>query len=181
MAGKSSITTIQHPLHTSSQFLFHLKIPEAEHGPTFFLVISVDFPIPLHVSFDFGNPEITVRMDMLSSLLPIMTVPKAAVNKDDELVFDQGDIRLAGELLLIGAVAKPSMPKGFFEQLFGLGIFAFDPGHIQRPLLRSVEAVFFREAGNFDGLFRVLFHDSKKTSLGHWVFPYKIYTRILFP
>jgi hypothetical protein len=42
------------------------------------------------------------------------------------------------------------MPKCFFEEFFGFGIFALDLGHVVRALLGGVKAVFLTEYGDCD-------------------------------
>lgn len=63
LVSASIIKGIHHPLHTTPQFLLDLKIPEPQYGPAFGLVIIVDCPVKLHVSFDFQKSRLDLRLD----------------------------------------------------------------------------------------------------------------------
>jgi len=102
-----------------------------EYGPAFGLVVGIDFPVPLPIPLDFGNPEVLVGFDGGLSVFPIMPMPECPIHKNHQFVFDQADIGFAGEFLFVAFVPDACMPQGFFEEFFRLGVFALDPGHVE--------------------------------------------------
>src|SRR5690554_4874197 len=110
----------------------------------------VDFSVSLHVSFYLGDPEGPVGLNVFYAVLPVMTVPEGAINKNQQFVFDKSDVRFARELTFIAAVTEASIPDGFFEEFLGFGVVPFDFSHVPRPLLCSIKAVFLTELGNND-------------------------------
>jgi len=63
LESASIIEGIHHPLHTAPQFFLDLKIPEPQYNPAFGLVIIVDFPVLLPVSFDFQKSRLGLMLD----------------------------------------------------------------------------------------------------------------------
>ena len=110
--------------------------------------MSVDFPVPLHVSFNLGDPEGSVGLDFFSAGPPIMAVPKGAIDENQQFVFNKGDIRFSRKLPLIATITEACIPNGFFEKYLGLGVVPFDFGHVARPLFGSIKAIFFTKFGN---------------------------------
>jgi hypothetical protein len=86
-------------------------------------------------------------MDGLLPVFPIVSMPKGSVDKNHQPVFDQGDVRFAGKVSFVAAVPDACMPKCFFEELFRFGVLTPDLGHVVRPLLGGIEAVFLTEFG----------------------------------
>jgi hypothetical protein len=80
-----------------------------------------------------------------------VAVPKAAVDEDDGFVFGKDDVGAAGKVFGVEAEAEAESVKDGADEDLGLGVLAFDAGHIPRP-------PFFRQA---------VFH----MSCGHVAFP----------
>ena len=104
------IYDIHHPLHTAPQLPLHLKIPKPQHCPAYGLVVVVDLPVSLHISLDLRNPEIPVGFDGGFAVFPIVAMPECTVHKNYQFVFDQADVRFAGEFLFVAFVADARMP-----------------------------------------------------------------------
>ena len=86
-------------------------------------------------------------------------MPKGTVYKNHQLVFDQADVRLAGESLFVASVPNSSMPKRFSEQKLRLGILALDLGHVERALGGSIKALCLRKSGHRDFWFGIGFDE----------------------
>jgi hypothetical protein len=104
------IHNLQYLLHTSTQLIFHLMIPKAEYCPSCSLIKIVDLPVPLHISFNLGNPKVPVAFDTFLPVLPIVPMPKGSVHKDQQLILDQAYVGFAGKLSGVAAIADPCMP-----------------------------------------------------------------------
>lgn len=78
-------------------------------------------------------------------------MPEGTIHEDDQLVFFQTDVRLAGKGFLGDFVPDTCLPEGFFEEEFRFGALGADPGHVVGPLGSGIEAVFLAELG--DGYF----------------------------
>ena len=95
----------QNSPHTYPQLIFNFKIPEPQHLPTFGEVVLIDFPIPLHVAFDLGDPKALVGMDVFFAGFPVMSMPKGAINKNNQFVFDEDYVRLTWKFSPVAPVA----------------------------------------------------------------------------
>ena len=60
-----------------------------------------------------------------------VSVPEAAVHKDDRFVFGQYDVRMAGKVFYMQAVTKPIGKQELSDQHLGPGVFAFDAAHVE--------------------------------------------------
>ena len=59
-----------------------------------------------------------------------MSMPEAAMHKDDGLVFAQHQVRFAGEFFIVQPVTKAICMQEFTHQHFRLRILAFNAAHI---------------------------------------------------
>lgn len=101
-------------------------------------------------------------MDLLPADFPVMSMPEGAINENNHLVFDEGNIRFTGEFFLVATVMQACMPQRFLQQLLWLGIPAFYFRHVEGPRLRGIEAVFLGELRDFYLWFRILFQTLKQ-------------------
>ena len=85
---------VQHLLDTGSQVLLYLMVPKAKDRPPLFSVEPVHLPVPLDVTLYFWEPKTPVGLNGMLLFLPIITMPKSPIDKNNELVFDKDDIRL---------------------------------------------------------------------------------------
>jgi hypothetical protein len=83
---REALNCSQNLLNTSPQFLLHLKIPKAQHGPAFGLVVGIDFPVTLSISFDLGNPKVAVGFDGILAVFPVMPMPEGTIHKNHQFV-----------------------------------------------------------------------------------------------
>lgn len=161
MKGKPSLKTfqrfmpsmIQHLLDTGSQVLLYFMIPKTKDRPPLFPVRPVDLPVSLDVALYFWQPKIPVGLDGMLFFMPIISMPKSTIDKNNELVFDKDDIRFPQKPPGTPSVPKSGMPDRLFEYYFGLRIGRPNPAHHARSIRRGIKAVFLAKPGDLYGTF----------------------------
>ena len=93
------------------------------------------FDVALFVAFYFLLPEWGVALGHYKVLAAFVTVPEAAVNEDDCLVFAQYYVGGAGQALDVYAVAVAMGVQITSHNQLGLGVPALDARHALVPLL----------------------------------------------
>jgi hypothetical protein len=86
------------------------------------MIISIDVPLNL-------LPPPSLPRFRPSELAAHVTVPEAAMNENDGLVFRENNVRLAGQLLVMEPVTKACFMKRPTDDHFGLCVLAAYAGH----------------------------------------------------
>lgn len=122
------------------------------------MIECIDFLIALPIPFDFGNPEFPVGLDVLLAVFPVVAMPEGSIDKNDELVFFQTDIRLAGKGFLGCFIPDACSPKRFFEKQFRFRSLGPNARHIVRALFGRIESVGLTKLGyrNFGNYVRLI-------------------------
>src|SRR5690606_9630077 len=150
--------SIQNLLYADTQFLFYLKVPKSQHRPASRKLIRINFPVPLHVPFDLGDPEGSVSLYVFFADLPVMTVPERTINKDQQFVFNKGYVGFTWKLTPIAPVSETRMPNCPLEELLRFRAVCFYFGHVDRTRFGRIKAVFLTELGNNNFRFWINFH-----------------------
>src|SRR5690554_1960330 len=87
--------------------------------------------------------------------LPIITMPKRSIDKNNKFVFDKDDIRLPQKPLGTPSVPKSGMPDRLFEYDFRLRIGRPNPAHDARSIRRGIKAIFFAKPGDLYRIFAI--------------------------
>src|SRR5690606_39047805 len=128
-----------HLVDALMQVLPHIFAPKPENGVARFDKRGIDFFIPLDITLEFRDPEVAVTLDSPLGLFPLVAVPELAIHEDNQPVFADNDIRPAGQVFGVDAVADALCPKRLAQQQLGLGIFGPDAAHVIRALRGSGE------------------------------------------
>lgn len=94
---------------------FQLTLPDDDDTPALRLQLAPGLLISFLISGYFGSPEICVGLGDSVVGAVLVTMPKAAVNKDDSAILGENDVRLAGEALVVGAIAEAQVPEGMTQ------------------------------------------------------------------
>lgn len=78
--------------------IFDIVFPKSEDIPSFMFQAFIYLSISLHVSFDFMNPEVSVRPRGYT--VEWASVPKAAIYKDSYSIFNKHDIWFSSNMVL---------------------------------------------------------------------------------
>ena len=95
--------------------LFQLTLPDDDDAPPFRLQLTPDFLVSHLVPRDLSHPEFRVGLGDSIVLTVFMTMPKAAVYKDDGAVFGEDDVRGARKASIINFVAESQAPECMAE------------------------------------------------------------------
>ena len=93
------------------------------------------FDVSLFVAFYFLFPEWGIALGHYKMLAALVTVPEAAVDEDDCLVFAQYYVGGAGQTFDIYPVAVAMGVEVTAHNQLGLGVLALDARHALVPLL----------------------------------------------
>ena len=108
----------------------NLFAPEAENDPALFFEYAIYFLITFYVSFYLGNPELSVGLNVVFAVLPIVSVPKFAITEYSDLLANESNVGFTRNILDILAVTKAPGPEFFSEIHFNFRILGTDTGHI---------------------------------------------------
>ena len=118
------------------QIRFYVTFPEAQDKPALLSQGIVDFPVPLDVPCQLLLPEFLVGGDLLTGMFLMPSgVPEVPVNKNRDVVAQDGDIGGSGERPVVLPVAQAAVPEGLAQEDFRLRIPAADAAHVSVPLL----------------------------------------------
>ena len=100
---------------------------------------ALKFPDVIRVAFlvaaDFLRPEVGIGLRNRGVAAERMTVPEAAVDEDDRVIFPEDDVRASRQVLAVQGIAEPvRMQKPAYKHL-GARIDAPNPRHTVMPLL----------------------------------------------
>ena len=70
-----------------------LALPDNDNIPSFGFQLTPDLLVTFLISGDLGRPESNVGLGHRIKLAPIVTVPKASVDKDNCMVLGKDNIR----------------------------------------------------------------------------------------
>lgn len=97
------------------RFIFlDFMLPHANDFPTFFLVVSGNFPITLPVSVDLRFPKSLLRRGKFEMFLA--SVPKTRVDKYDGFSFFQEQVRFTEPPESVFSVSIAFRPKDFLNE-----------------------------------------------------------------
>jgi len=86
-----------------------LAFPYNEDFPAGFAQLFQISPIAFNISVAFYLPEFYVRSRPNAAVTASMYMPETAVNKDYLFVFDQNDIRVAGQVFAMQRISIPNL------------------------------------------------------------------------
>src|SRR5690606_34645462 len=112
------------------QVLPHILTPETEYSIAQRDERFVIFFIALDIPFDLGHPETPVTLYAPFGLLPLVSAPEFAVNKNGEPVFPDNNIRSAGKFLSVRTVPDTFCPQRLTQQQLRFGILRPDAAHV---------------------------------------------------
>ena len=95
--------------------LLQFALPDNEDIPSLRLQLAPSLLIAFLIPGYFRCPEFSVGLWDGVVWTIFVTMPEAAVNKDDSVVLRQYDIRLAGKALVVGAIAESQTPEGMTQ------------------------------------------------------------------
>ena len=101
--------------HAMIQPLFYVTFPEAQNQPAQRLEFVVYLRVALHVALDLVDPKLFVVLKVVSSTLPILTMPELAITENRNFCPRQNDVRFAWQFGLVYSVTVTSRPKGFSQ------------------------------------------------------------------
>ena len=121
----------QEPDQTQAHFAWipQLALPYDKHPPTVAPKLADMLLVIGHVAGEFFAPELPVGLGRRGDLASSVSMPEAAMNKDDRPMPGQDDVGLAGQRTIM----KPEPEAGLVQQgphdEFRLGVLALDQGH----------------------------------------------------
>ena len=95
------------------------------------------FDVAFLVAVDLSLPELAIALGRYKVFAAFVTVPEAAVDEDDCLVFAQYYVGGAGQALDVYAVAVAMGVQIATHNQLGLGVLALDARHAPVPLFFS--------------------------------------------
>ena len=83
-----------------------LALPDGDAVPSHCGYLLLFLDVSLFVAVDFLFPKVGVGLGHLETVAVVVSVPKAAVDKDDCAVFAQHDVGMTGESGMVEAIAE---------------------------------------------------------------------------
>jgi len=102
-----------YPSQAIIELFVDLVLPEPEDGPAQSPELPGLFFVPLPVYSDLVLPELAVGLRRPVALGA--AVPEAAVDKDDQSLPGERNVRLSGETVIMDPVSQSPVVKGFSE------------------------------------------------------------------
>ena len=84
---------------------FHIAVPDEEHGPTGAFQRPPIREISRAIAFDLVTPVLGIR-NRPSKPFAFVPVPEAALNKDNDSVFSQNEVRLSWKRIVMQPVPE---------------------------------------------------------------------------
>ena len=121
--------------------LLQFSLPYNENIPSLGLQLTPGLLVALLIARDLHHPEFSVGLwDGVVGTI-FMTMPEAAVNKDDGVVLGQDDVRLSGKTLVICAIAESQAPEGMTQNQLRACVLGSVMRHTLKALLWSHDVV----------------------------------------
>lgn len=112
-----------------------LALPHVNHPPARLLKLFPFLLVTLNCTSELGGPELCTSLGHGCARTSFMSVPEAAMNEDDSLVFSKDDVRPARKVPHMKAESIARCMKELPQKDFRLGVFAPDPGHVPAAVL----------------------------------------------
>ncbi len=109
--------------------VFRLALPDHHNSPAESLERGNVLPVPLNVLVELVLPKLLIRRGSSGSPALEVSMPEAAVNEYDFLVFRQADIRVSGEVSTMNSKPIAHFMKQGSDDQFRLRVLSSNPGH----------------------------------------------------
>ena len=116
---------------------FNFTAPNCKHVPAELAQMAGVFFLVLHIALEFFLPELNIAFGGGGLFAAFVSVPEAAVNKNDGVVFRQDDVGFSRQLFDVFAEAVARAVQHRTDEDFGFGVLTFDARHIPRTSLWS--------------------------------------------
>ena len=128
-------------LHAADGFFqscfLQLAFPNYDDRPALCLQLAPLLLVTLLVAGDFGGPEVGVGFGHRVELAAFVTMPEAAMDEDDSLIFGKDDVGLARQFLVVHPIAKTETPQCASQLQLRLCGGGMNGGHIAMALFLS--------------------------------------------
>lgn len=109
--------------------MLQAAFPEDQHPPATADQLALLAPVSRGIAIQLVAPERLARGGGGGIKAAFVAVPETAMHKNDEPIFRQHEIRLAGKVLAVQAIAKSLCMKIAAYSKLGAGIPALYVGH----------------------------------------------------
>ena len=91
--------------------------PKPQYRPTRRLKFSCDFSIPIYGLFNLGNPEITIALNFVLSIFPIVSMPEVPVTKNSDFSRRKSYIWLSEDGFIVTLKCRYTVANKLFSHL----------------------------------------------------------------
>ena len=88
------------------EVLLNLFSPKAENNPALFFEYLVDFPIAFHIPLDLRYPKISMGLDIVFAMFPVIPVPELAVAEYGNFLSDKNNVRFTWNRFDVFTITK---------------------------------------------------------------------------
>ena len=133
---------VQHPRQPLPEggLVLQFALPDRLHPPAGCLQRCAVADVPLPIPADLGQPVVAVDLRNARAAGAVVAVPEAAVDEDHQPAPGHDDVRFAGQILAVKAVADAERRQQAANGLLRSGVAVLDPAH-HGGALRRIEDV----------------------------------------
>lgn len=104
--------------------------PESQDSPPHLIQLLIYLSVAFDIALYFGNPVITVRMDLILSRFPILPVPELGIAENCHFRPLEDDVGFPRNIFAVLPIAESPRPQFLPKLHLNPRIPAFDGGHV---------------------------------------------------